>query len=155
MAAMFNYFRCTLLPRCTTCPSMPGMAHESRYGSLRCLRAITINAAEHIGVADRVGSLETGKTPTLWSAKALLWKFQEWWSMCLLMGNWWNNIIYQKLLYTVLSLPYTACFYFLLILFLKILLASPKITSFKVQIFIISLFKDLLFIGNFSRWYAS
>ena len=32
------------------------------------------------------------------------------------------------------------------ILFLKILLASPKITSFKVQIFIISLFKDLLFI---------
>ena len=34
---------------------------------------------------------------------------------------------------------------------LKILLASPKITSFKVQIFIISLFKDLLFIGKFQQ----
>ena len=29
------------------------------------LRAITINAAEHIGVADRVGSLETGKDADL------------------------------------------------------------------------------------------
>ena len=46
--------------------------------------------------------------------------------MCLLMGNWWNNIIYQKLLYTGFITPVYSSFYFLLILFLKILLASPK-----------------------------
>ena len=34
---------------------------------------------------------------------------------------------------------------------LKILLASPKITLLQIQIFIIGLFKDLLFIGEFQQ----
>ncbi len=70
--------------------------------------------------------------------------------MCLLMGNWWNNIIYQNCCIQFYHSRIQQ-FYFLLILFLKILLASPKITSFKVQIFIISLFKDLLFIGKLQQ----
>lgn len=46
-------------------PLYAGMAMKAGMDPYDALRAITINAAEHIGVADRVGSLETGKTPTL------------------------------------------------------------------------------------------
>ena len=37
------------------------MAGQGRHDPFDALKAITINPAEHIGVADRVGSLEVGK----------------------------------------------------------------------------------------------
>ena len=43
------------LPLCAGLAVKAGMKEESAW------RAITINPAEHIGVADRVGSLEVGK----------------------------------------------------------------------------------------------
>ena len=42
-------------------PLCAGLAVKSGMDRHEALRAITINAAEHIGVADRVGSLEVGK----------------------------------------------------------------------------------------------
>lgn len=42
-------------------PLMAGMAHAAGMDELDALRAITINAAEILEVADRVGSLEVGK----------------------------------------------------------------------------------------------
>ena len=42
-------------------PLCAGLAVKSGMDRYDALRAITINAAEHIGVADRVGSLEVGK----------------------------------------------------------------------------------------------
>ncbi len=46
-------------------PLYAGMAMKAGMDPYDALRAITINAAEHIGVADRVGSLKPEKTPTL------------------------------------------------------------------------------------------
>lgn len=46
-------------------PLYAGMAMKASMDPYDALRAITINAAEHIGVADRVGSLETGKDADL------------------------------------------------------------------------------------------
>lgn len=42
-------------------PLCAGMAVKAGMDPFEALRAITINPAEHIGVADRVGSLEVGK----------------------------------------------------------------------------------------------
>ena len=42
-------------------PLCAGMAVKAGMDPFDALRAITINAARHAGVADRVGSLETGK----------------------------------------------------------------------------------------------
>ena len=42
-------------------PLMAGMAVESGMDPVEALKAITINPAEIIGIADRVGSLEPGK----------------------------------------------------------------------------------------------
>ena len=42
-------------------PLCAGMAVKAGMDPFDALRAITLNAAEHIGVADRVGSLEVGK----------------------------------------------------------------------------------------------
>ena len=44
-------------------PLCAGMAVKAGMDPFDALRAITLNAAEHIGVADRVGSLEVGKDP--------------------------------------------------------------------------------------------
>ena len=41
-------------------PLCAGMAVKAGMDPFDALRAITLNAAEHIGVADRVGSLEVG-----------------------------------------------------------------------------------------------
>ena len=41
--------------------TQPGFAIKAGMDEYDALRAITINPAEHIGVADRVGSLEEGK----------------------------------------------------------------------------------------------
>jgi imidazolonepropionase-like amidohydrolase len=38
-----------------------GLAAKSGMDKYEALKAITINAAKHLGVADRVGSLEAGK----------------------------------------------------------------------------------------------
>ena len=42
-------------------PLCAGMAVKAGMDPFDALRAITLNAAEHIGVADRVGSLEVDK----------------------------------------------------------------------------------------------
>lgn len=42
-------------------PLMAGMAAAAGMDKMEALKAITINAAEIIGIADRVGSLEPGK----------------------------------------------------------------------------------------------
>jgi imidazolonepropionase-like amidohydrolase len=42
-------------------PLCAGMAVKSGMDKFEALKAITINPAEHLGVADRVGSLEAGK----------------------------------------------------------------------------------------------
>ena len=42
-------------------PICAGMAIEAGMDPFKALQAITINPAEHLGVADRVGSLEAGK----------------------------------------------------------------------------------------------
>lgn len=42
-------------------PICAGMAVEAGMDPFKALQAITINPAEHLGIADRVGSLETGK----------------------------------------------------------------------------------------------
>ncbi len=42
-------------------PLCAGLAVKSGMDAYEALRAITINAAEHIGIADRVGSIEVGK----------------------------------------------------------------------------------------------
>ena len=42
-------------------PMCAGLAVKVGMDPFEALRAITINPAEHIGVADRVGSLEAGK----------------------------------------------------------------------------------------------
>lgn len=42
-------------------PLCAGLAMKAGMDEYDALRAITINPAEHIGVADRVGSLEEGK----------------------------------------------------------------------------------------------
>ena len=42
-------------------PLCAGLAVKAGMDPFQALQAITINAAKHIGVADRVGSLETGK----------------------------------------------------------------------------------------------
>ena len=42
-------------------PLCAGLAMRAGMEPLAALQAITINAARHIGVADRVGSLEVGK----------------------------------------------------------------------------------------------
>lgn len=46
-------------------PLCAGMAVKAGMDPFSALRAITINAAEHVGVADRVGSLEVGKDADL------------------------------------------------------------------------------------------
>ena len=40
---------------------MAGMAIQAGMDPFAALQAITINPAKHIGIADRVGSLEVGK----------------------------------------------------------------------------------------------
>ena len=50
-------------------PLCAGLAVKSGMDRYEALRAITINAAEHIGIADRVGSLETGKDADIVIAK--------------------------------------------------------------------------------------
>ena len=42
-------------------PICAGLAVKAGMDPYQALRAITINPAEHIGIADRVGSLEAGK----------------------------------------------------------------------------------------------
>lgn len=42
-------------------PLCAGLAIKAGMDPFDALQAITIKAAEHIGLADRVGSLETGK----------------------------------------------------------------------------------------------
>jgi imidazolonepropionase-like amidohydrolase len=42
-------------------PMCAGLAVENGMDPFKALQAITINPAEHLGVADRVGSLEAGK----------------------------------------------------------------------------------------------
>lgn len=42
-------------------PLCAGLAVKNGMGEFQALQAITINAAKHIGIADRVGSLEEGK----------------------------------------------------------------------------------------------
>lgn len=42
-------------------PLCAGLAHKAGLSEIEALKAITINAAEIIGIADRVGSIETGK----------------------------------------------------------------------------------------------
>lgn len=42
-------------------PHCAGFAVKARMDPFEALKAITINAAEHIGIADRVGSIEVGK----------------------------------------------------------------------------------------------
>ena len=42
-------------------PLCAGLAVKAGMDEFDALRAITINAAEHAGVGDRVGSLEAGK----------------------------------------------------------------------------------------------
>ena len=42
-------------------PLCAGMAVKAGMDEFDALKAITINPAEHIGVADRVGTLEVGK----------------------------------------------------------------------------------------------
>ena len=51
---------CTVIPQ-QYLPICAGMAVKAGMDPFEALRAITINPAEHIGVADRVGSLEEGK----------------------------------------------------------------------------------------------
>ena len=46
-------------------PLCAGLAVADGMDRYDALRAITINAAEHIGVADRVGSIEVGKDADL------------------------------------------------------------------------------------------
>ena len=46
-------------------PFCAGMAVKAGMDEFDALKAITINPAEHIGVADRVGSLEVGKDADL------------------------------------------------------------------------------------------
>ncbi len=46
-------------------PLYAGMAIKAGMDKYEALRAITINAAEHLGIADRVGSLEEGKDADL------------------------------------------------------------------------------------------
>ena len=50
-----------------------GMAHSAGLDKEEAWRAITINPAESIGIADRVGSLEPGKDAdiVLWTADPL------------------------------------------------------------------------------------
>jgi len=42
-------------------PLCAGLAVKAGMDPFDALKAITINAAEHVGIADRVGSLEVGK----------------------------------------------------------------------------------------------
>ena len=42
-------------------PLCAGLAIKAGMDEYDALRAVTINPAEHIGIADRVGSLEEGK----------------------------------------------------------------------------------------------
>ena len=42
-------------------PLCAGMAVKAGMDKFKALQAITINPARHIGIEDRVGSLETGK----------------------------------------------------------------------------------------------
>ena len=51
---------CTVIPQ-QYLPLCAGMAVCAGMDPFEALRAITINPAEHIGVADRVGSIEAGK----------------------------------------------------------------------------------------------
>ena len=51
---------CTVIPQ-QYLPICAGMAVKAGMDPFEALRAITINPAEHIGVANRVGSLEEGK----------------------------------------------------------------------------------------------
>ena len=51
---------CTVIPQ-QYLPLCAGMAVRAGMDPFEALRAITINPAEHIGVADRVGSIEEGK----------------------------------------------------------------------------------------------
>lgn len=46
-------------------PLCAGMAVKAGMDPFEALKAITINPAEHIGIADRVGSIETGKDADL------------------------------------------------------------------------------------------
>lgn len=46
-------------------PLCAALAVKSGMDEFDALRAITINAAEHIGAADRVGSIEVGKDADL------------------------------------------------------------------------------------------
>ena len=48
-----------------TLPLMAGMAVAAGMDEMEALKAVTINPAEIIGVADRVGSLEVGKDADL------------------------------------------------------------------------------------------
>lgn len=55
---------CTVIPQ-QYLPLCAGMAIKAGMDEFEALKAITINPAEHIGIADRVGSLETGKDADL------------------------------------------------------------------------------------------
>ncbi len=51
---------CTVIPQ-QYLPLCAGMAVKAGMDAFEALKAITVNPAEHIGIADRVGSLEVGK----------------------------------------------------------------------------------------------
>ncbi len=51
---------CTVIPQ-QYLPICAGMAVKAGMDPFEALKAITINPAEHIGIADRVGTLEVGK----------------------------------------------------------------------------------------------
>ena len=55
---------CTVIPQ-QYLPLCAGMAVKAGMDPFDALRAITIHPAEHIGIADRVGSLEAGKDADL------------------------------------------------------------------------------------------
>ena len=55
---------CTVIPQ-QYLPLCAGMAVKAGMDPFDALRAITIHPAEHIGIADRLGSLEAGKDADL------------------------------------------------------------------------------------------
>ena len=50
---------------CTTSPLCAGLAHKAGLSENDALLAITLNPARHLGVDDRVGTLEEGKDADL------------------------------------------------------------------------------------------
>ena len=61
MKVLYRGFFCLLALHFACVPLGAGLAVKAGMDPFLALQAITINPARHIGVEDRVGSLETGK----------------------------------------------------------------------------------------------